>query len=262
MLFHQRIDFDMSPIPTVDPTSTLPVTVRREVYLRIPLSSTLWTTIEARISVDQSDDSNYRQSRIFPSRIMKPDDLLSIVFTGVDTSGLLRGSTGDVDINDWRDRRIEYRILWRIIPDPEDSNPKTVIALPIGRNVILTYSHGSSRILSLSVGGVDINLSFNCTSRVMSTTWFEPPFTSSWSLAIPKRIFGLILNRAIGPFLLLTSSSEPSTAIENQMGPDCYAIALPSSPVEGDSRDKPQTVGNFILRSGAGLLGRWCGEKF
>lgn len=191
MLLHQRVDFTVLQPPAKD------------IYLRIPMSSTLWTVIENR------RDSSDVKSLAFPSRIIQPDQELSAVFTGVDTSGLLRGEFGT-----------ESRLVWKIVPDPEDTDPKQLVVLPLNRNVLFTFSHGSSSLLSLALGGIDVQLYFDIPTRTLSTSWFTPPFTSSWSLGIP-RLFMTRLLRNIWPLSITapevreTSSQERSVDSES-----------------------------------------------
>lgn len=158
MLLHQRIDFNPQD--------------GAKVYLRVPMSSTLWTVLEQRGGA---------RSMEFPSRIVQPDKDNSVVFTGVDTSGLLLldGVRG------------EYRVLWRIAADTADLSPNEHLTLvPLDRPVTFTFSHGNSSLLSLALGGVDIMLNFNVAARVLSTSWFTPPLTAYWSLAFLARMIG------------------------------------------------------------------------
>lgn len=186
MLLHQRIDYNTSSLH----------------YVSITMSSTLWTMIEKRSSHDT--EPQWR-SRLFPSRIIKPDRERSVVFTGVDTSELLRDNLDG-----------EYRLLWRTVPDPDDIQQASKIILPLGSPVTLTYSYGSSTLLSLTLAGVDVTLNFDIESRILSTSWFTPPFTTSWTLEHPRRIMKAILTRIWqSPLLFLRSDSEEPPLIES-----------------------------------------------
>ncbi len=177
MLLHQRIDY-AAPTPG------------NNLFVTIPMSSTLWTVIESSDSPElrssEGDENHQVKSLAFPSRIVQPDKQLSVVFTGVDTSGLLRTESSS---------RMKYRILWRIVADPQDLSSKNLVALPLNRDVTFTYSHGSSSLLSLAIGGVGVQLGFDIPQRILSTSWFTPPFTTSWTLEAPRRILTGILTR-------------------------------------------------------------------
>lgn len=193
MLFHQRLDY--SP-----PSST------QRLYLRIPMSSTLWTIIESRSfnseSVERPSTAAPLRSAVephsaaplrsaaFPSRILKQDDTLSVVFTGVDTSCLLQAGIP-----------MEYRITWRTVPDPQDPNPENLVCIPLESPVTFTFAYGSSTLLSLGIGGVDLILHFDRSTRILSTSWFVPPLITSWTLALPKRIMTRLLKGIWQPLI-------------------------------------------------------------
>ncbi len=189
MLLHQRIEYS-------------PPTPGNNIYARIPMSSTLWTIIE----------TGDLRSPIFPSRIIEPDTPNSAVFVGVDTSGLLR--KGPIGV---------YRISWRTEADPEDPNPQKFAAIPLDKDVTLAFSHGTSNFLSLCLAGIDVRFSFNSTTRVLSTSWFTPPFTTSWSFQFPRKI----LTRVISPLLSLTTEDSLSETEEaEQERPWYYRCCL------------------------------------
>jgi hypothetical protein len=196
MLLHQRIDF------TATPSGTL---------LEIPTSATLWTAIECR-----SEDNDVR-SHIFPSRIIAPDKKLSVIFAGVDTSGLLQLGHG-----------IEYRMVWKIVADIEDPNPQNQIFLPLGRDVTFTYSHGNSTFLSLSLGGIDIQLDFNNSTRILTTSWFKPQLTSSWTLNFPRLLLANVFTK-IWKQLTIQDHEEPTKC--------CFLFRCPSITTDTRSRE-------------------------
>lgn len=170
MLLYQRIDYS-PPVPG------------QNLYVRIPLTSTLWTVIEKRGSDDERESGI--RSPVFPSRIIRPNpNENSIVFAGIEIGGLLRQQD---------DPLAQYRLQWRTVADPEDTDHKDIIALPLGKDVTITFSHGNSSLLQLSVGGIDIVLDYNLTTRILSTSWFIPAYTTSWTLGIPKMIMNKLI---------------------------------------------------------------------
>lgn len=190
MILQQHIEFDA---PYNAPGNTI-----LPVFLRIPMTATLWTTIEGR-SGEQA-----RSSPIFPSRILEPDRALTALFSGVDLSGLLRGVDKPEGV--W-----EYRMHWIIQADPHDASPKYFVVVPLGKLVSFSFAHGGSQFVSVSIAGVDVQLEFNKESRLLSTSWFSIPFTSSWSLEVPRRMITAVMEKIWNSplaLLPLLSSSE------------------------------------------------------
>lgn len=195
MLFHQRIDYS-PPSPT------------QRLYLRIPTTSTLWTFIETSTpdrshstvephtaalprSTDEPHTAPSLRSGEFPSRILEQENFLSVVFSGVDMSCLLKKPSPG-----------EYRIIWRTVSDPQDPDPKDLISIPLESPVVFTFAYGNSSLLSLGLGGVDVTLHFDRTTRTLSTSWFIPPLITSWTLGLPKRIMTRLLKSYWQPLWL------------------------------------------------------------
>lgn len=184
MLLHQRIDYPTPPQPGT--------------YVRIPLSSTLWTMIESRFSTSRSP--------VFPSRIMFPEkEKSSVTFSGVDTSTLLEK----------RNALDEYRIIWRTMADPEDPNPlpESLIAIPLQKTVSLAFSYGSPSSISFSLRGIDVTLSFDISTHILSTSWFQIPFSASWNfVGFSKRLLTGVVSR----LLISAPPSVPQLAEEEE----------------------------------------------
>ena len=120
----------------------------------------------------QADEDKVWSSKSFPSRFIQD--------AGVKEAAILIGVIPTDDKFDDDLRKREVRFLWRIVPDPEDPTPSSFIVIPISRPVIFTFSHGSSSLVSLAVGGVDIELTFTRENKTLSSSWFTPPFSSQW----------------------------------------------------------------------------------
>jgi hypothetical protein len=167
MILHQRLDYQAEP------------DLKKLLFLRIPLTSTLWTVIE----------SSTNRSPEFPSRILESPDQNCVLLTGVDASGMLRRET--IPLHE------EFRVHWRIVPDKNDPQPTKNVVLPLNRNLSLTFSHGNTEFISLTSGGVDVSLNFDLATKILSSSWFSPRYNATWYLYAPKKLLGYMMNRLL-----------------------------------------------------------------
>lgn len=230
MILHQCLSFENiasiasrhdEAVTRARSTGTTPP--RPPVIVGVGMDATLWSAVLYR--AEGVEEPVITPG--YPARLMRTVSDGEVHIVGVERSRLLH----IVSVAAAKQRVApEFRFVWRIAPkdSPEIKltdaatrrrprlimPPDDMVHIPIEpASVAMSYSQSTTGEISVGIGSISTMLSYDVVSQTLSTPWFTPPVTWTWSLETPIRMIEGVARSVLPSSWArsLLASDEPTT---------------------------------------------------